>query len=123
MLADPLSFENFLGRAFTVALTTRNIRHSQSLHTCGSGLKKQVWTISNRNDLVMAYGLNQGSVPAVESPFCPSIRGGKPCPRTAAGKTGVQMTASGHVQGLLYSAARRAYSNGSMTPLLFPQNV
>lgn len=122
MLADPLSFEHFLGRAFTVAFDNTEYQAQSIPAHLRSGLLQQVWTISNRTDLVMPYGLNHGSVPAVESPFCPSIRGGKPCPRTAAGKTGVQMTASGHVQGLLYSAARRAYANGSMTPLLFPQN-
>ena len=140
MLDDPLSFEHFLSRAFTAAFDNAEYQalsipsHLRIWVTeAGTGGSQRwidalmlttldaLFALSNRTDLVLPYGLNEGHDPAVESPLCPRLRGSPPCPHSAAGKTNARLTACGEAQTMLYAAARRA-AKGSMAPLLFSHN-
>ena len=144
MLADPLSFDHFIGRAFTTAFD--NAEHQAQavpLHLriwvteaglYGSDPTHRTWVdaltivaldcllaLSNRTDLILMYGLSEGSDPAVVSPLYSCDKSGPCAPHSAAGKADFQVTPSGVAQGLLFAAAKRAASD-TMSPLVFSHN-
>ena len=146
MLADPTSFEHFIGRAFTAAFDNAEwTALSVPLHLriwvteaglFGSRPTARTWVdaltvvaldcllaLSNRTDLILIYGLNEGQDPAVESPVYPCVGWAKePCaPPSAANNAAFRVTTAGAAQGMLYAAARRAAA-GTMAPLLFSSN-
>ena len=147
MLADPLSFQHFIGRAFTAAFDNAEYQSTMPQHLkiwvteaglYGSNPTHRTWVdaltlvaldcllaLSQRTDLILMYGLSEGSDPAVVSPLYPCDGQNKePCaPPSAAGKADFQVTPSGAAQGMLYAAARRATQKGDMSPLLFSTNA